>query len=258
MRSRLVVLGSCGPWPEPGRACSGLLLETADTRVVLDLGYATLPRLLLALDSLTAAEVDAVVVTHRHADHAIDLHGLFRARYFSGVDQRLPLLAPVGVLEQIEAFEEDDDGAVRKLFDWHLLPGPERTVGPWQVTSWALPHYVPNAGVRLSMPGLTVAYTGDTGPDPALEELGRDVDLFIMTVNAGARRPQRSSSVSGPAHLHLTAEEAGRAAQAAGARSLLLTHFTPGQDRESCREAALDSFDGSVLIADEGLVIPLP
>lgn len=257
MPNRLVVLGSCGPWPEPGRACSGLLLETAQARVVLDLGYATLPRLLQELGSLTAAEVDAVVATHRHADHTIDLHGLFRARHFGQVGRRLPLHSPAGVLEQIKAFEEDDDGAVRQLFDWHRLPGPSRRVGPWELTSWDLPHYVPNAGVRLSMPGLTVAYTGDTGPHPALEELGHDADLFVMTVNAGARRP-RGTAASGPAPMHLNAQEAGRAAQAAGARSLLLTHFTPGQDRESCREAALEVFDGPVLLADEGLVVPLP
>ena len=64
MESWLVVLGSCGAWPEPGRACSGFLLEHDGFRVALDLGYGTLPRLLSLLGSPTAAGIDAVVVTH--------------------------------------------------------------------------------------------------------------------------------------------------------------------------------------------------
>jgi len=59
MNSRLVVLGSCGAWPEPGRACSGFVVEHAGARIVLDLGYGTLPRLLalLALLGSSAADV---------------------------------------------------------------------------------------------------------------------------------------------------------------------------------------------------------
>lgn len=83
MSSRLVVLGSCGGWPEAGRACSGFVLEhNGFLVVVLDLGYATLPRLLDVVGSSVADGVGAVVVTHRHADHALDLHGLFRAHWF--------------------------------------------------------------------------------------------------------------------------------------------------------------------------------
>ena len=84
MSSHLVVLGTCGAWPEPGRACSGFLLEHDGFRVVLDLGYATVPRLLAELGSTSARGLDAAVLTHRHADHAIDLHGLFRARFLGG------------------------------------------------------------------------------------------------------------------------------------------------------------------------------
>ena len=82
MDGRLVVLGGCGAWPEPGRACSGFLLEHDGFRVALDLGYGTLPRLLSLLGSTTAVGLDAVVVTHDHPDHVVDLHGLLRARLY--------------------------------------------------------------------------------------------------------------------------------------------------------------------------------
>ncbi|MEJ7648808.1 MAG: MBL fold metallo-hydrolase [Nakamurella sp.] len=180
MSSRLVVLGSCGAWPEPSRACSGFVLEHDGFRVVLDLGYATLPRLLSLLGSTVADGLDAVVITHQHPDHMIDLHGLFRARWFGRRDApALPLYAPDGVLGQVASLEDGDLDAVRKVFDWHPLPA-DYQVGPFALTSFALPHYVPNTGVRLSTPGLTVAYTGDTGPDAALADLGRDADLYIV------------------------------------------------------------------------------
>src|SRR5688500_9298481 len=109
MSSRLVVLGTCGAWPEPGRACSGYLLEHAGSRIAIDLGYGTLPRLLRELDSAAAEGLDAVIVSHRHPDHMLDLHGLFRARSFGAPEAPpLPLFTPEGIVERLKALEEDD------------------------------------------------------------------------------------------------------------------------------------------------------
>ena len=259
MSSRLVVLGSCGAWPEPGRACSGYVVEHDGFRVVLDLGYATLPRLLTLVGSTVADGIDAVVITHRHADHALDLHGLFRARWFGrrgSAALPLPLYAPSDVLEQVCSLEEGDAAAVRQVFDWHPLPAPAYHVGPFLLRSWALPHFVFNAGVRLSAPGLTVAYTGDTGPDPALADLGRDADLYVMEATD---RDQQASTPPAPEgqQMHLSARDAGQAAAAAGARRLLLTHFWPGNDRQVSRAAAAAVFVGEILLADEGMEIRL-
>ena len=202
--------------------------------------------------------VDAIVVTHRHADHAVDLHGLFRARWFGrrGVSP-LPLYAPEDVLDLVAALEGDDVAAVREVFDWHPLPAAAYHLGPFELTSWALPHFVPNAGVRLSSAGLTVAYTGDTGPDPALGDLGRSADLYVVEAND---RDQQAGTPQAPdgQRMHLSAADAGRAAAAAGARRLLLTHFWPGNDRVASRAAATAVFSGEVLVAEEGMEISLP
>lgn len=255
--SRLVVLGSCGAWPEPGRACSGFVLEYGGYRVVLDLGYGTLSRLLEHLGSTVADGVDAVVITHKHPDHMLDLHGLFRARWFGQRDAApIPVYAADGVRERLQGLEEDDIGALDRVFDWHRLPASGYQLGPFQLDSWALPHYVPNAGVRLSAGTCTVAYTGDTGPDPGLAQLGRAVDLFI--VEASDRDQQHATPAPTEARMHLSAYEAGQAAAAAGARRLLLTHFWPGNDREGSRVAAEQTFEGEVLLASEGLEVGLP
>jgi ribonuclease BN (tRNA processing enzyme) len=256
--SRLVVLGSCGAWPEAGRACSGYVLEHDGFRVVLDLGYATLPPLLTLVGSSAADGVDAVIVTHRHADHALDLHGLFRARWYGHRGAApLPLYTPGDVLDQLVALEDGDAATIAKVFDWHPLPAPAYRVGPFQLESWELPHYVPNAGVRLSAAGLTVAYTGDTGPAPALAELGRDADLFIVDATDRDQQASAPQAPPGP-QLNMTARDAGAAATAAGARRLLLSHFWPGNNRQASAAQAAETFDGEVLLAEENLVIALP
>lgn len=242
----VTVLGSCGAYPEPGRACSGFLVEWDGFRLVLDLGYATLPRLLAHCPD---GAVDAVVVTHEHPDHCIDLHGLFRMRFFGGNrDSLLPLYCTPGVLTRLGGLEPEVD--LNAVFGVHELPGSYR-VGPFELSGVRLPHYVPNVGVRLQSGEFAMAYTGDTGPDPLLAELGRDVDLYIVEATDRKSEPQQ------PHRNLLTSTEAGHWAARAGARSLMLTHFWPGNSREAAVAAARSCFDGEVLAADEGLVVPL-
>lgn len=248
------MLGSCGGWPEAGRACSGFVVEHEGTRVVLDLGHGTASRLFALLGSSTAEGVDAVVVTHCHADHLVDVHALFRARWFGRRGAtKLPLYAPASAVAVLAALEGDED-ALHEVFDVHDLPGGPYRVGPFLLQAWALPHYVPNVGVRLSAPGLAVAYTGDTAPDPTLADLGRNADLFIVDATD---RHQRPGVPAAEVELDLTAAQAGAAAAAAGARRLLLTHFWPGNDRDASAVAAAAVFPGQILIAEEDLVIIL-
>lgn len=268
MLRQLTVLGGCGAWPEAGRACSGFLVEYDGFRLVVDLGYATLPRLLTLVPD---GRVDAVVITHEHPDHCVDLHALYRVWRFARppMPGRLPVYAPDGVLTRLGALDADGEDALRAVLDHTPLPAPEPgapelpapalAVGPFRLESIALPHWVPNAGVRLSTgsagePGedrCVLAYTGDTGPDPALARLGRDADLFVVEATLQGDPP-----ADGPRFL-MTAREAGRAAAAAGARRLLLTHFWPGSDRSVSVAQARESFAGEILVADEGLRIAL-
>lgn len=252
--SSVVVLGSCGGWPEPGRACSGFVVEHNGFRVVLDLGYGTLSRLLTHLGNEAANGLDAVFVSHSHPDHSIDLHGLFRARSMgAGVDPpAVPLYAPESVVHQVESLEADGGEDVRTIFDWHPLPADDPyELGPFRMSSWALPHYVPNAGVRLEALGLIVAYTGDSGPDPALVDLARDADLFIAEASEARKSPGAKGA------NYLAADEAAGIAESAGAQRLLLSHLWPGSDRAEPARVARAIFSGEVLVADEGLVVQL-
>lgn len=243
---RLTVLGSCGGFPEPGRACNGFLLEHGEGAIVLDLGYGTLPRLLAARPD---GDVDAVIITHEHPDHCIDLHALFRMRLYGGdTRRRIPLYCPPGVLDRLAGIEPDVD--LRAVFDVRALPG-SYDVGPVRLTSMLLPHFVDNAGIRLDGDHLTLAYTGDTAPVSALADLGRDADLFVIEAT------DRPGELSKPTRNLLTAAEAGSWGTAAGAKRLLLTHFWPGSDREDSVRAAKAHFAGEVLAAEEGLILDL-
>ncbi len=258
MTSRLVVLGSCGAWPEPGRACSGFVLEHEGFRLVLDLGYGTLPRLLAHVGSVAGDGIDAVVVTHHHPDHVVDLHGLFRARrYGHRSAPPIPLFGTPAVLDTVVGLEEGDGDAVAAVFDFHVIPGEAASLGPFRLESFALPHFVPNAGVRLSSPELTVAYSGDTGPDDVLKDLGRGADLFILEATDREQRPDVVPQAPPGRRLQMSGREAGEAAAAAGAGLLLLSHFWPGNDRERTRASAAEVFGGDVLVATEGLTIDL-
>ena len=242
----LTVLGGAGSYPVPGQACSGFLIDWDGFRVVLDLGYATLPRLLAHVPD---ADLDAVVITHEHPDHCIDLHGLFRIRRYGGpTAQRMPLYCPAGVLARLDGLEPDVE--LQSVFEVHDLPGSYQ-LGPFALSCMELPHFVPNVGIRLDTQTAAIAYTGDTGPDSLLAELGRDVDLYIVDATD---RPGESEK---PVRNLLTAKEAGQWAARAGAARLLLTHFWPGNDRQAAVVAAQEAFDGEVLTAEQDLQISL-
>ncbi len=245
MRS-LRVLGGCGGWPEAGRAASGFLVEWDGFRIVLDLGYATFPRL---ITHCPADQVDAVVLTHGHADHCVDAHALYRARAYGDAKlRRIPLFCIEGVIERLAAFDPRAD--LHEVYDVYELEWPQRA-GPFGIRGLELPHHLPNAGVRLEAPGMTLAYTGDTGPDPALADLGAGADLFIVEATVQGAPP------SGQVRLDLTATEAGEWAARAGARRLMLTHFWPGSDRAVSVAEAAAAFPGEVLTAEEDLLVPL-
>jgi ribonuclease BN (tRNA processing enzyme) len=243
---KITVLGSCAAWPEPGRACAGYLVEHAGFRLVLDLGFATLPRLLSLCPN---GAVDAVVITHQHSDHCVDLNGLLRVRHYGEMAfDPIPLLCPPGVASVVDGLEPSP--RLESLFEVRDLPGTYK-VGPFEVVGMELPHHVQNVGVRLATQRRTIAYTGDTGPSPVLAELGRGVDLFIVEATL-----QEAPSEESPRQV-LTAAEAGQWAAEAQARRVMLTHFWPGNDRGVSLRQAAAHYSGELMAAEEGLVVDL-
>ncbi|MEU0072168.1 MBL fold metallo-hydrolase [Streptomyces sp. NPDC006332] len=245
---QLTVLGGCGAWPTAVQACSGYLVEHAGFRLLIDPGYATLP---LLLQHSTVDAVDAVLVSHGHPDHCADLNPLLRARGLSDdPPPALPLYAPHGALDAVLAL--DKPSMLAKAYHLHgFAPGDRFDIGPFTTDTWLLPHFVPNAGIRLTTPEATLAYTGDTGPSPDISRLAQGADLFLSEATYIHQVP------TADAPYLLTARLAGQYAHQADTARLMLTHLWPGTDPTSAREVAAAAFDRRIEVATPGLVTRL-
>ncbi len=240
---RLTVLGSCGAWPEAGQACSGFLIEQDGFRLLVDAGYATLPRL---LQLVSAAQLDAVYISHGHPDHCADLNPLLRARALDGEPlPPLPVYAPPGALDAVLAL--DRPGMLASAYAvTEFRPGDELRIGPFQAATMLLPHWLPNAGLRLAAAGRVLAYTGDSG-GAEIASLAEGADLLL----AEATYPDRVPPDEQP--FLSSARAAGQHAAQAGVARLLLTHLWPGTDHGVARAAAAAGYDGDIGVARAGL-----
>jgi ribonuclease BN (tRNA processing enzyme) len=246
---RITVLGGCGAWPTAEEACSGFLVEHDDFRLLVDVGYATFPRL---LEATTAERLDAVLISHGHPDHCADLNPLLRARALvADPPAALPVHAPRGALDAVLALDRPgmlDDAYSLREFD----AGDGFEVGPFAVDTRLLPHWVPNAGMRIAADGDdggVLAYTGDSGPSPDVVALARDADLLIAEATFPEQVPPDD------ARYLTSARQAGRQAAAAGVGHLLLTHLWPGTDPGDARTAAARAFPGRLEVAATGLIV---
>ncbi|HEX5117326.1 MAG TPA: MBL fold metallo-hydrolase [Pseudonocardiaceae bacterium] len=235
---KLTVLGGSGAWPPAGGACSGYLIEHEGFRLLVDPGYATLPVL---LGSMAAADVDAVLVSHGHPDHCADLNPLLRARKLTDEPApALPVYALPHALDRVLALDTFLNDACQVS---EFAAGEKFAIGPFDVATVALPHSVPNAGLRLSAAGRALAYTGDTGPSPEIGTLAWHADVFLAEATLPEDIGSRTLS---------TAAQAGENATRAGVDRLVLTHLAPGDDPAAAMAAA--AF-GRTQVATPGLVV---
>ncbi|GAA1700987.1 MBL fold metallo-hydrolase [Fodinicola feengrottensis] len=236
----LKIIGGDGAFPAPGGACNGYVVEHDGFRLLIDPGYAVFPRL--------TEEVHAVFVTHGHPDHCADLNPLLRAR--SAVNApRLKVHALPGALTAVLAL--DRPGWLDSAYELVEFSADDAfDIGPFSVRTTNLPHFLPNAGVRLTAGGQTMAYTGDTGPSPALPAFAAGVDLLLAEASFADEVPAASAE-----HLS-SAHQAGQLAAEAEVGQLILTHLFPKTDNEAAVRAAADSYSGPIAVAARTRGIP--
>jgi ribonuclease BN (tRNA processing enzyme) len=245
----LTILGASAACPAPGGACSSYLVQQDETNLVLDCGPGSVANLRRAINFRA---VTAIVLSHLHADHILDLipyrYGL---RHSPGrTDDRLPLWTPPGGAAHLEALGRAVSGEAG-FFDATFVvreydPAAGLTIGSLRLTFMPTQHYVPAWAIRCRGGNATLAYSADSGPTDALVELARNADLFLC--EATLLEQEGNEAVPG----HLTAAEAGAMAQAAGVRRLLLTHLWPELGIEALLAAARSTFTGPIEVAREG------
>jgi ribonuclease BN (tRNA processing enzyme) len=242
---RLVVLGCSGGYPGPGRACSGYLLETGDRRFWIDAGSGTLAQL---HRHCTLPDLDAILITHLHADHWTDLPLAVHTLGFMHADaEPLPVFGPPGFVDAcgvtLRWRLEGDQPAFepRELHDGLRADVAGAEITPLRVEHGDLETY----GLRIVAEGLTFAYSADARACDALVTLARNADLFLC----------EAGTMDESSTMHLNPAQAAGYAAAAGARGLALTHLPPGEDERRVEELARTAFDGRLWIARDGLSI---
>ena len=243
----VIVVGAHGTWPSAGGATSGFLVRHEGYTILLDMGSGTVAKL---QEHVGLFDVDAVLISHSHPDHVVDLYTYLFARMFSPEQPPpIPLFVAPKVVERVTPLLADDSGDMKLAQGFDIRPveaGDRVEVGPFRIEARAMSHSVPTVGVRLESGGATLAYTADTGPTEELGPLLRDAGVVIADaswLDDGESRPP----------IHMTAREAGKAAAEAGAGGLILAHLRPYIDRDRSREEASGPFDGPVQVATEGL-----
>ena len=220
---RLTVLGCAGTFPGPESPCSGYLVEHEGYRLLVDLGAGALGQLQRHVGLL---DVDAVYVSHLHADHCIDLVAYSYARRYhpDGVPPVLPVYGPKGTAKRIlDSYEAPPSHGLEDVYDFREVPPGVRELGPFTVTAARVNHPIECHGLRLEAGGRTLTYSGDTGESEALVELAGGCDLLLC--EASWRDDPKN-----PPDVHLSGRQAGEHAARAGAARLLLTHVVPWSD----------------------------
>jgi ribonuclease BN (tRNA processing enzyme) len=247
---RLTVIGCSGSFPGPDSPGSCYLVEAGGFRLLLDLGSGALG----ALQRYSGLyDVDAICLSHLHADHCLDLCSYTVARRYApgGARPPIPVYAPAGAADRMtRAYSLEPGPEVRAAFDFVTLKPGSRGIGPFQVTTEHVNHPVETFGFRLEHAGRCLAYSADTGESPALVNLARDADLLLC----------EASFLEGPGlppDIHLTGRQAGEHAARAEARRLLLTHLVPWNDPGQILAEASGAFAGPVTLAASGQVAEL-
>ena len=246
MRLSVTVLGSAAMYATRDRACSGYLIESAGARIWMDAGGGTWRNLQALCDQ---TNLDAIILSHRHPDHTIDIFQCFHWRRYGASEsmRKIPLLAPAETLERITGFSNELD----ESFDLQMVRAGEsvelRGTG---LSFHEMAHPPETVGIRVEAMGSVLGYSSDTGPEGDFEGLAAGAQLLICE----ATFQESDEEWEG----HMTAAQAGKVAAATGVEQLLLTHLPDKRDLQiSLEEARGTSGDIDVRLAADNLRIDL-
>jgi ribonuclease BN (tRNA processing enzyme) len=246
---KLTVVGCSGSFPSAESACSSYLVEADGFRLLLDMGNGALGEL---QRHCGLYDLDAILLSHLHADHCIDMCAYFVARYYrheAGPAQAIPVYGPEGTERRLITAYGDvpDEKCMSEVFDFRTLEPGSFRVGPFSVTTDRVSHPVEAFAFRIEHGGKSLTYSGDTGPSEALLGLAEGVDLLLCEASFTDGKEDLPA-------LHLNGREAGEHADRAGAGRLVLTHIPPWTDAAVNLADAGAVFGGPVALAFPGAI----
>ncbi|WP_152361377.1 MBL fold metallo-hydrolase [Microlunatus speluncae] len=257
---KLTIVGCSGSGSGPDSPASSYLVQ-ADHQgrtfsLLLDLGPGSFGGLFRYLDP---ADLDAVLFSHLHPDHCLDLCALYVGASYSATAPWRPatVFGPAGTAERmVRAYDvaappgvepAEPARGIADFFDYRTWQ-PSQPIGPFEVTVTRVAHPVEAYAIRLTERTETepsLVFSGDTGPSESLTELARGADLLLIESSF--------LDVPGnPAGLHLSGREAAETGAAAGVGAIVLTHIPPWHDPERVLAEATPHFAGSIELARSG------
>ncbi len=258
---RVTVLGKSPSWQDAAGACSGYLVEQDGFSLLLDCGNGVFSKLRRFCDYV---DVDAVLISHLHADHFLDLVPFSYALSYAPRQQPVPvggwpgtdaparpdLYIPHGGPDMFRRIVGcwGQENLVDNAFAVHEYGAQdELALGPLQLRFCEVPHFTLTHAVELASNGTRFTFSADCRPNDALVAFARDTD--VLMIEATLPRPERTG-VRG----HLTPAEAGDHGKRAAARRLVLTHYSDEMDPEWAHSEAAANYGGLVELAAEGVV----
>ena len=243
-------MGSGPAWPSERQASSGYLLRTEAGAFLLECGTGVFERLRERLDP---TEIRAILVSHLHFDHWVDLVPFkYHLDWEVEANPRPRLYLPPGGAEMIRRVVEPvspDPGFFSHTFRVEEYdPQEALVVDDLRVSFLRTEHPVPTYAMRIECGAKVLTFSSDTGWGPPLHRLAEGSDVFLCEAGWGKEED--------PDNEHLSGGQAGRLAHLAGARRLVLTHLARPKIAEAVSCARAD-FGGEVLHATEGLELPL-
>jgi ribonuclease BN (tRNA processing enzyme) len=244
---RLTILGKSPSWQDRDGACSGYQVEVDEgARLLLDCGNGVFGKLRRHGEY---ERIDAVLLSHLHADHMLDLVPFAYALTYGPKlrAERPQLHAPPGARAALRRLcgSWGSETLIENAFEIREYdPAAELQLAGLRVSFRLVPHYVPSYASRLDDGHARLVFSADCGPNEALVELAHDADLLL--IEATLATPDLEDGA------HLTAAEAGDIGRRAGARRLVLTHFSDMLGADTVRAAGERAFGGPVAVAVEG------
>ena len=243
---KLTVVGCSGSYPGPDSPASCYIVEVAGSRVLLDLGNGSLGALQRYADLF---EVDAVLITHLHVDHYVDLCSYYVVRRYHpcGTPPPIPVYGPSGTAEQFaRAYGGISTEELSQIFEFRDH-ADAYGLGPFDVSTTKVSHPVEAYAIRLDHAGRALTYSGDTGECDGLVTLARGSDLLL----AEAAFQEGGDN---PPGLHLTGRQAADHAKRADVGQLVITHVPPWHDALRTFAEAQEAYDGEASLARSGAV----
>lgn len=243
----VTILGCSGSYAAPENPCTSYLVRSPSASVLLDCGPGTLGPLQKVLD---LKDLSAIVTTHCHADHWLELPVIRNVFTWFHPRSGVPVYGTAETHAMHKAITGHNHSRVEPL-DWTVLTADSNvTIGDQQWTFSVTDHPVETLAARVDYEDRSFAFSSDTGPGWDFRSLGPHIDVAMCDASHSCEHEDRGIP-------HMSARQAARAAAVADVQKLVLTHLAPGCDPQAQLLEARSVFNGSVEVARPGLVIDI-